>query len=206
MLDGNVLVLNRLWQAVNICTVKRSISLLCQGHAQVVLKERGTFNTFGFEDWKDFSTRTVAEKDEVVRAVSFKIKVPRVILLLFYDRLPMNEVQFTRKNIFERDGNRCQYCGKKFDTRELSLDHVLPKSRGGLTTWDNIVCACSFCNAHKGRSTLEEAKMRLIKKPRKPKWHPFITVGFRTVKHKSWDHFLDIAYWNVELEEENGKT
>jgi len=201
MLESNVLVLNRLWQAVNVCTVRRGISLLYQGHAHVVLKEGETFNTFGFDDWKDFSMRTISEKDEVVGTVSFKIKIPQVILLLFYDRLPVNEVKFTRRNIFERDGNRCQYCGKKFDTRELNLDHVLPKSRGGSTTWDNIVCSCTSCNARKGRRTLEEAGMRLIKKPRKPKWQPFITVNLRRAKHENLKHFLDNAYWNVELEE-----
>ncbi len=204
MLDGSVLVLNRLWQAVNICTAKRGLSLLYQGHAQVVLKEGGTFSTFGFEDWKDISNRATTGEDELVRTVSFKIKVPRVILLLFYDRLPRNEVKFTRKNIFERDGNRCQYCGKKFDTKELNLDHVFPKSRGGLTAWENIVCSCFSCNARKGRKTLDESHMRLIRKPRKPRWHPFIIVGFRKVKHESWEHFLDMAYWNVELDE-NGK-
>ncbi|MCD5397868.1 HNH endonuclease [candidate division NPL-UPA2 bacterium] len=202
MLDSNVLVLNRLWQVVNVCSVKRGLSLLYQGYAQVVLKEGEAFNTFGFEDWKDLSERMAVEEDEAVKTVSFKIKIPRVILLCFYDRLPRNEVKFTRRNIFERDGNRCQFCGKKFDTKELNLDHVLPKSRGGLTTWDNIVCSCSFCNTHKGRRTLREANMHLIRKPRKPRWHPFIIVSFRKAKHESWNHFLDMAYWNVELEEE----
>lgn len=201
MLDSSVLVLNRLWQAVNICTVKRGLSLLYQGHAQVVLKEGEAFHTFGFEDWKDLSMEMTTEEDEVVRTVSFKLKIPRVILLCFYDRLSMNKVRFTRRNIFERDGNRCQFCGKRFDTKELSLDHVLPKSRGGLTTWDNIVCSCSSCNARKGGRTLREANMRLVRKPRKPRWHPFIMVSFRKVRHESWNHFLDMAYWNVELEE-----
>ena len=204
MVDGSVLVLNRLWQAVNICSVERGLSLLYLGHAQVILAEGGAFTTFGFEDWKDFSKRTATEEDEVVKTVSFKIKIPRIILLLFYDRLPRNEVKFTRKNIFERDGNRCQYCGKKFETKELNLDHVLPKSRGGLTAWKNIVCSCISCNARKGGRTLKEADMRLIKKPRKPCWHPFIIVSFPKVNHESWEHFLDMAYWNVELEE-NGK-
>lgn len=201
MLDSSVLVLNRLWQAVNICTVKRGLSLLYQGHAQVVLKEGETFHTFGFEDWKDLSIEMTTEEDEVVRTVSFKLKIPRVILLCFYDRLSMNKVKFTRRNIFARDGNRCQFCGKRFDTKELSLDHVLPKSRGGLTTWDNIVCSCSSCNARKGGGTLRETNMRLVRKPRKPRWHPFIMVSFRKVRHESWNHFLDMAYWNVELEE-----
>ncbi len=202
MLESNVLVLNRLWQAVNVCTVKRGLSLLYQGYAQVVLKEGENFNTFGFEDWKDLSARATTEEDEVVRAVSFQIKIPRILLLYFYDRLPLNEVKFTRRNIFERDGNRCQFCGKKFDTKELNLDHVLPKSRGGLTIWDNIVCSCFSCNARKGKRTLREVNMHLIKKPRKPRWHPFIAVSFHKVKHESWGHFLDMAYWNVELEGE----
>jgi len=200
MLNTNVLVLNRLWQAVNICTVRRAFCLLYEGHAQVVTETGGSFNTFAFEDWKDFSIN--APEEESVDTVSFKIKIPRVILLLFYERLPRREVKFTRKNIYERDGNRCQYCGKKFDSKNLNLDHVVPLARGGKTTWDNIVCSCLPCNTRKGGRSLNESGMKLIRKPRKPIWQTFVLIRFRSHMHESWKHFLDVAYWNVELGEE----
>ena len=200
MVNTNVLVLNRLWQAVNICSAKRAFCLLYQGHAQVVTENAGSFTTFTFDDWKDFSQN--APDEESVRTISFKVKIPHVILLLFYDHLPAREVKFTRKNIYERDGNRCQYCGKKFDTRDLNLDHVVPLARRGKTTWDNVVCSCLPCNTHKGGRLLREAGMKLIRRPRKPRWQRFILVRFSSHMHDSWKHFLDFAYWNVELGEE----
>ena len=200
MISTNVLVLNRLWQAVNICSAKRAFCLLYQGHAQVVMENAGSFNTFSFDDWKDFSKDAPA--GESVRTIFFKVRVPHVIVLLFYDRFPSREVKFTRKNIYERDGNRCQYCGKKFDTKNLNLDHVVSVGRGGKTTWDNIVCSCISCNTKKGGRLLGEAGMKLIRYPRKPRWQAFVLVKFKFDMHESWKHFLDVAYWNVELGEE----
>ncbi len=200
MLNTSVLVLNRLWQAVNICSTKRAFCLLYQGHAQVVTENGGSFTTFTFDDWKDFSQN--APDEEFVRTISFKVRVPHVILLLLYDRLPAREVKFTRKNIYERDGNRCQYCGKKFDTKDLNLDHVVPLARGGKTTWDNVVCSCLSCNTRKGGRLLSEVGMKFIRRPRKPRWQRFILVRFSSHMHESWKHFLDLAYWNVELGEE----
>jgi len=110
MLDHQVLVLNRLWQAINVCTVRRAFTLLCAGHAQVVYSnERNSFFTHDFESWRDFSSREPSE--EMVHTISFKIRVPKVIVLLLFDRMPRKEVKFTRHNIFERDKNTCQYCG-----------------------------------------------------------------------------------------------
>ena len=200
MLEANVLVLNNLWQAVNICSAKRAFCLLYQGHARVVTEDGGTFNTFSFDDWKDFSFD--ARDVESVRTVSFKVRVPRIILLLVYDHLPQREVKFTRRNIYERDGNRCQYCGKKFDTKELNLDHVVPLARGGKTTWENVVCSCMACNTRKGGRLLSKAGMKLICKPRKPRWQAFVLIKFSSNIDESWRHFIDVAYWNVELGEE----
>jgi len=121
---------------------------------------------------------------------------------LFFDRLPHKEVKFTRHNIFERDRNTCQYCAKHFDRRELNLDHIIPRDRGGATTWENIVCACIPCNTRKANRTPTEAGMHLIKKPKRPKWRPFVNVTIGAVAHDSWKHFLDLAYWNVELGED----
>ena len=104
------LVLNRLWQAVNVCTVRRALTLVFQGHAQVVLdRSDGVFQTFSFSEWRHFTVRE--PHPECVGSISFRIRLPRVILLMVYDHLPKKEVKFTRHNIFERDKNTCQYCG-----------------------------------------------------------------------------------------------
>lgn len=198
-LNHQVLVLNRLWQAVNVCSVRRALSLLFERHAQVVFgDEDGSFKTYDFAQWKDLS-QSVRSGDECVGTVSFRIRVPRVILLMVYDRLPKKEVKFTRHNIFERDKNMCQYCGAVLDRRDLNLDHVIPRDRGGPTTWENIVCSCIPCNTRKANRTPSEAGMRLVQKPKRPKWRPFVQVSLGAPVHDTWKHFLDVAYWNVEL-------
>lgn len=199
-LQRHVLVLNRLWQAVNVCTVERALSLLFMGHAQVVDPADDGFNTYNFSEWLDFNE--AAGGEDVVRSVSIKIRIPRIILLLFFDRMPNKEVKFTRQNVFERDKNICQYCGKKFDRKDLNIDHVVPRQHGGLTTWTNVVCSCIECNSRKANRTPEQARMMLIRKPKKPRWRPFLEVQFAKSHDHSWRHFLDLAYWNVELGED----
>ncbi|MBL9138534.1 MAG: HNH endonuclease [Verrucomicrobiales bacterium] len=200
-LEQQVLVLNRLWQAVNVCSVRRAVTLLFQGHAQVVMDVGdGSFQTYSFREWRDLST-TEADS-ESIHTISFRIRVPRVILLLVFDQLPAKEVKFTRHNIFERDKSTCQYCGKTFERKDLNLDHVVPRDRGGPTTWENIVCSCIPCNTRKGNRTPQEAGMRLVRKPRRPKWRPFLHVQVGLPAHEQWRHFIDLAYWNVELGEE----
>ena len=197
-LEQRVLVLNRLWQAVNVCSVRRALSMLFTGNAQVVYNDSsGDFHTFDFGEWADFSE--IETEEEFISTVSFRMRVPRVILLLGYDRFPKQEVKFTRHNIFERDKNTCQYCGRTFDRRELNLDHVIPRQSGGPTSWENIVCSCINCNTRKRNRTPSEAGLRLLKEPKKPKWRPFIQVSFGMKTPESWKHFIDVAYWNVEL-------
>ena len=196
-----MLVLNGLWQAVDICSVKRAVCLLYLKHAQVVVKDGGSFYTFGFEDWRDFS-RNTSNDDDMIRTISYNLKIPRIILLLLYDKLPPWEVKFTRKNIYKRDNNICQYCGKKFQPEDLNLDHILPSSRGGKDSWENVVCSCVPCNLRKANRTLKEAGMNLIRLPRKPAWRAFVKDSFTGVREESWKDFLDVAYWNVELEED----
>jgi 5-methylcytosine-specific restriction endonuclease McrA len=198
MLDRQVLVLNRLWQAINVCTVRRAFTLLCQGHAQVVNADgQNNFFTHDFESWRDLSVRE--PEPEMVHTISMKVRIPQVIVLLLFDRMPKKEVKFTRHNIFERDKNTCQYCGKVFDRRDLNLDHVIPRDKGGATTWENIVCSCISCNTRKGNRLPHQAHMHLIKKPVRPKWRPFVHITFDSQVHDSWRHFIDLAYWNVEL-------
>ena len=204
-LNSSVLVLNRLYMAVNVVTARRAFSLLCKEHAEVISVEDNRYNSYDFETWIEVGQareRWEAEDDtEWVRAISFEVMVPRVIRLLFYDRLPQSRVQFNRRNVFARDENRCQYCGKKHPTSELSLDHVIPRSRGGKTSWENLVCSCTRCNARKGGRLPEEAGLKLYRKPKKPRRSPVIRLKLKSGKYRSWKAFLNNAYWSVELQE-----
>jgi 5-methylcytosine-specific restriction endonuclease McrA len=202
-LEASVLVLNKLFLAVHIISVRRAFILLCKDLAEVVSLEDGQFATYDFASWREVSEYRAkmcrGEDDDWVRTPSSEIQVPRVIRLLGYDKLPKQTVKFNRRNIFARDHNQCQYCGKKFPTTELSLDHVVPRSQGGQSTWDNIVCACVGCNVRKGGRTPREAHMTLIRKPEKPKRSPLLNLKLTHRKYQSWKTFLDNAYWSVEL-------
>ena len=203
VLEQPVLVLNRLWQAVNVCSARRALTLLFEGRAQVVNESpTGDYQTFSFHEWRDFSTDFCSASTEQIHTISFKIAIPRVILLMVYDRFPKKEVKFTRLNIFERDHNTCQYCGKTLGRKLLNLDHVIPRDHGGPTNWENIVCSCIPCNTRKANRTPHEAGMRLIKQPKRPKWRPYVQINLSFPGHTSWRHFLDVAYWNVEIGED----
>ena len=194
-----VLVLNRFWQAVHICSVRRAFSLLYMGHAQVV-EGNGAgddFRTFDFHRWQELSQDY--EGEDAVCTISFRIRIPRVIVLMLFDRIPKKEVKLTRQNIFERDSYTCQYCGELKDRRDLNLDHVIPRDHGGTTTWENVVCSCIPCNTRKGNRRPPEASMKLIRKPKRPKLRTFLNVQISRNGPETWRHFLDLAYWNVEL-------
>lgn len=196
VLSGRTLVLNRSYLPVHVTSVRRAFSLLYRGVAKAVDEE---YRTFDFDDWSELSPAGV----DSVGLVDRLVRIPRVILLVSFDRVPRREVRFSRHNIFVRDGNACQYCGHRKTRNELNLDHVIPRSRGGATTWENIVCACLDCNRLKGGRTPEEARMRLRKKPRRPSWTPFVARNLAGTYYREWRPFLggiDAAYWNVELQ------
>ncbi|OUW15643.1 MAG: HNH endonuclease [Opitutales bacterium TMED158] len=196
-----VLVLNRLWQAVNVIAARRAFSLIATGHASVVHADEDDFQIFDMMDWMDFSLyNPPASEVELVRTVRHPIRVPKIILLSIFDKMPKKELKLTRKNVFERDKHQCQYCGKRFASEELNLDHVIPRHYGGKTTWENIVCSCVPCNSRKANRLPHEANMRLISKPSKPQWRPVISIAARGRKLEEWKRFIDIAYWNVELD------
>ena len=202
-LEASVLVLNKMFMAVHVISVKRAFCLLFKELAEVVSLEDGQFATYDFGTWRELSEfrrhHFRQEEDDWVRTATAEIQAPRVVRLLGYDKLPKQTVKFNRRNIFARDHNQCQYCGKKFPTSELSLDHVIPRSQGGLTTWDNIVCACVDCNVRKGGRTPRQANMTLIRKAEKPKRSPVLNLKLTNSKYQSWKSFLDNAYWSVEL-------
>lgn len=201
-LDCSVLVLNKHYMAIRIVGAKRAFSLLFRELAEVVSLEQGRYSNYDFESWceiSEFRKRFEPDGHDWVSTVNFHIAVPRIIRLLFYDRLPRSEVKFNRRNIFARDKNRCQFCGRKYPTSELSLDHVIPRSLGGKSGWSNVVCACTGCNSKKGGRTPKQSGMRLIKKPVKPRHNPLIHVHLGHQRYRSWKQFLDNAYWSVEL-------
>jgi 5-methylcytosine-specific restriction endonuclease McrA len=203
-LDSNVLVLNRNYMAVHVITARRAFGLLYKDLAEVIhYPDDEEMLAYDFDSWVELSRMRnrfpADETTEFVKTVSVDIRVPRIIRLLFYDRLPIRPIKFNRRNIYARDENRCQYCGKKFPTTELSLDHVVPRHRGGGATWENIVCACTECNARKGGRLPTEAGMKLVRKPIKPKRPPLLRLSIRTDKYRSWRHFVNEAYWSVEL-------
>lgn len=201
-LNASVLVLNRSYLAVHIINVRRAFALMLRELAEVIHIEEGQWANYDFESWREvseFKAQFKEEDEDWVQSVNFELQVPRVIRLLRYDRVPKRTVRLNRRNIFARDENRCQYCGKRFPTSELSLDHILPSSRGGDTSWENLACACIDCNVKKGGRTPEEAHMKLIRPAVRPKQSPLLAVKLDNPKYQSWRTFLNNAYWSVDL-------
>jgi 5-methylcytosine-specific restriction endonuclease McrA len=205
-LESSVLVLNKFFAAVHVVNAKRAFAMLFKESAEVVSIDDGQYNSYDFTSWVDVSAFKaeygLSDEDqyESIKTVSLEIRVPKIIRLVVYDKLPKASIKFNRKNIFARDKNKCQYCGKKVPTSELSLDHVIPRTQGGTSNWKNIVCACTNCNKLKGGRRPEEAGMKLICRPVKPRHCPIIQLKLGSNKYNSWKQFLSNAYWSVPLE------
>jgi 5-methylcytosine-specific restriction endonuclease McrA len=196
-LEGQVLVLNRSWVAVQIASARRALSLLYQGMARAV--HPLDYSLYDFDDWCQLSQ--AADQGRFVHTVSLRIRIPEVILLKGFNDFVRHEVRFSRRNIFERDKNTCQYCGRRMARSDITLDHVVPRSRGGFDSWENLVLACMECNVRKANRTPEEARMPLIRKPTKPAWLPTLGARIPSAQLNSWQRFVDTAYWDVELKE-----
>ena len=203
-LDARVLVLNRLYGAIRVVDARRAFTLLCKNVAEVISVENGSYINYNLASWVDaaeFQQQYEQDAHDWLQTTRIVIAVPKVIRLLGYDRFPKEQVKLNRRNIYARDGSRCQYCGKHFSTKELTLDHVVPRVQGGENSWTNLVCACVRCNARKGGRTPQQASMRLVKVPVKPKRNPAIALRLGSPRYQSWKAFLDEAYWTVELSE-----
>ena len=198
MLNASVLVLNRSYLPIHVTSVRRAFSLLYQGMAKAVNEQ---YETFDFEDWSELSVET---HDDAIGIVGGWIRVPRVILLQAFDKVPRRHVRFSRINIYARDRNTCQYCGGGFLRSELNLDHVIPRTQGGRSTWSNVVCSCIGCNRKKGGRTPAQAGISLIRRPQRPRWSPVLSVVNGREGYPEWRPFLsivDASYWNAELVE-----
>ncbi len=194
VLSQPALVLNESWMAIHTVSVRRALRLVCTGAAKAVLPD--SFETHSFETWAELA---VHPDEPCIRTVKLRVKVPEVILLTRYDGLPNPAAVFSRRNLFRRDHNTCQYCGRRPGTSELSIDHVLPRSRGGRSSWENCVLACMGCNRKKRDRTPSEAGLKLAKKPEKPKWSPLLEIPVGRTR-TSWERFISDRYWDVPLE------
>ena len=198
MLNRQVLVLNRYWVAVHVCTARRALSLVFQEMARVVTDD---FETHDFNSWRELSEYSDSAHP-LIHTPNFPLMLPRVIVLSRYHRVPPRNVKFNRRNIFIRDRNQCQYCGRRPREDDLTIDHVVPRSRGGATVWENVVLACTTCNARKGSRLGSECGMAPRRPPKKPPW----TITLQQMRlpddHLTlWQKFLDSAYWELKLDE-----
>ena len=157
------LVLNRNWQPIHVATVARALIMLYGGTVRVV--DPQDYQTY---DWSDWSRLRPQEDEHFVRTVSYRLRVPEVVVLASYDGIPGTTVPFSRRNIYKRDRYSCQYCGAQPDVEDLTIDHVIPRAQGGVSSWENCVLACYDCNRLKADRTPHQAKMRLRHTPQTP--------------------------------------
>lgn len=197
VLKGSVLVLNKHWAPIQVTTVKEAIGLVAKGSAKII--DPADFSAVDLVTWHDVSKAKGKHEDSVIRSQYLALVPPEVIVLSTYEGQGEKSVVFSRKNLFKRDKYTCMYCGVQPGPEELTIDHVMPKSRGGKSTWENCVLACVECNKRKANRTPDEAGMKLRRQPKKPSWKTLAHVNPKERK-ESWEQFLSRAYWEVELE------
>lgn len=193
--NSPVLVLNKSWLAIGVITLENAIVKLASFYKDGTPKARivDCVNDFRSFEWSDWTKIAPKENERGIKTINTIFRVPEIIQFTRYDKVPQRQIHYNRRNIFLRDNNQCQYCSSK---KDLTLDHILPRSRNGISSWENIVVACVKCNLKKADRTPQEAGMKLLKKPVKPKYN--FSVG--DVKIKSWSHFISESYWCTELE------
>lgn len=203
-LQAEVLVLNKNWSALRIVSAAEALADLFVGRVEAIDTD---YQAYDFTNWTELSACAAQfEPDghDFVRTVRALIRVPAVVRLLTFDRIRRPTLRLSRKNIYIRDNYTCQYTGVKLPSSELNLDHVLPTSRGGKTTWENLVCCSVQVNSRKGNRTPEEAGLKLIRPPRRPDARELLLRARRPRSIKcpriaTWKQFVDEAYWNTEL-------
>jgi 5-methylcytosine-specific restriction endonuclease McrA len=197
VLQRPTLVLNRRWTPIRTTPVQDAIGLVAKGTAVII--EPDSFETHDLVSWNDVSRARLRFGDLAIRSPRLVLVPPEVILLKTYEGQGGRAVVFSRKNLFKRDRYTCQYCGIQPGPEELTVDHVVPRSRGGVSSWENCVLACVECNKLKADRSPVQAGFKLRRSPRKPTWKALVQVPARD-RRESWDKFLSRAYWEIELE------
>lgn len=185
VLNDPCLVLNRNWQPVTFLPVQTAIVTAMRDMASVLDPE--SYYLMSFDEW----SVTKPETDRWIKTARDPIPAPEVIVLKKYGERPPRRVTFTRSNLYRRDEWTCQYCGEPMSERKLTIEHVLPRSRGGPTSWENCVSACEACNGRKADQTPSEAGMKLKTTPSRPNWTPKLALpkGKDEIR-ASWVPFL----------------
>lgn len=183
-----VLVLNRNWQAINVRTPADAFCQMATNVATALEIDGG--NHIRPVTWEEWITLPIREQDNATQTVRGPIRVPTVIVALNFAKVPKKRPKLNAKSIRERDGNRCQYTGKLLRPDEGSLDHVLPRSRGGQDAWENLVWSCKEVNARKGNRLPHEAGLRLLSIPRAPKELPVTTLIRNAAGIADWNLFV----------------
>ena len=198
-MKSSTLVLNKNFVATEIAEWQRVMGLVYTGAASVVDE---SYQTYSFAEWGDISAAMVESPNGFIHTTTLRIAIPDVIRLNKFERLPSRLMALTRHNIYEHYKFRCAYCDRRFNKELLNLDHVIPRSRGGDSTWLNLVTACIPCNTRKSNRTPDEAGMPLLIQPSRPAWRGPIGLHMPSpVKiRESWRSFVDQAYWHSELE------
>ena len=193
------LVLNKGWSPVGTVPLQKAIVMLFSsyknGDPKARIIETESYQTFTWDDWSKLKPHS---SDEAIHSANVAFRIPEVVLLTRYDKLPKPRLHFSRRTLYKRDNLTCQYCGDQPGSAELTIDHVLPRAQGGGTSWENCVLACVSCNSRKANRTPKQANMTLAKQPVKPRMSVLSNFG-SLKKVKSWEAFLGEAYWNVSI-------
>lgn len=184
-LNNHVLVLNKNWTVIGSSTVREAIILISRDSAKGVCPE--TFNLYTWDTWINKLNAPVA--DAYIKTPTIEVPAPQIILLTKYDEIHTQHVKFNSKAIYKRDNYTCLYCGKKKKVEDLSIDHVVPRSRGGPTNFENCISCCTPCNNSKGSKLLSELGIKLPKTPTRPPWNPILHVNPDN-RPASWDKLL----------------
>jgi 5-methylcytosine-specific restriction endonuclease McrA len=183
----NVLILNKHWIPINTTTAKHSFALMYSENAKGLMIEEDKVVPLEWTEWVGLKLN---ETDRKIKTVTGFIKIPTVIVLNYYDKIPKQTIKFTQKSLWERDNFTCQYTGKKVTRTNGNIDHVIPKSQGGKTSWENCVIAHKEINALKADRTPEQAGLKLLKKPSAPRIMPVSFYIRNKEEVKDWDIFL----------------
>jgi hypothetical protein len=184
----SVLILNKHWIPINTTTPKHSFALMFSENAKGLLVEDDKVVPL---DWNDWVAINPSEIDRKIKTIRGYIKIPTVIVLNHYDKIPKQTIKFTQKSLWERYNFTCQYTGKKVTRTNGNIDHVIPKSQGGKTSWENCVIAHKEINALKADRTPEQAGLKLLKKPSAPRIMPVSFYIRNKEEVKDWELFLN---------------
>ncbi len=200
-LNSKTLVLNKSWNAIGTTTAKDAISKVYAGYARILDKN---YMLYTFEDWldnwSDVSAFLEIAEEKIIHGGTIDLVIPEIIVLTGHSKYRFHKgfANLNRRNLYVRDNDTCQYCSKKLKRNELNIDHVLPKSRGGGTSWENLVISCIHCNAKKDNMTPKEAGMHLLRKPYRPHWSEIIVQSYGEAKPPdSWKTFISEVYWKT---------